>query len=49
MSISIFPVTASFAAEIGDIDLRQPLAGDDLQAVHDAFAVYAVLIFPPRI
>ena len=25
MSISIFPVTASFAAEIGDIDLSQAL------------------------
>lgn len=48
MGISIFPATPSFVAEIGDIDLRGPLAADDLRAVRDAFAVYAVLIFPAQ-
>src|SRR5712692_5472180 len=48
MRISIFPVTASFAAEIGDIDLSQALADEDLRAVRDAFAAYAVLIFPAQ-
>jgi alpha-ketoglutarate-dependent 2,4-dichlorophenoxyacetate dioxygenase len=46
MSISIFPITMNFAAEIGDIDLRRPLANEDLTAVREAFAVYAVLVFP---
>jgi alpha-ketoglutarate-dependent 2,4-dichlorophenoxyacetate dioxygenase len=48
VGISIFPVTPGFAAEIGDIDLRQPLAGDDSQTVRDAFATFAVLIFPAQ-
>jgi alpha-ketoglutarate-dependent 2,4-dichlorophenoxyacetate dioxygenase len=48
MAITLFPFTADFAAEIGDIDLRRPLAADDLQAVRDAFAKHAVLIFPAQ-
>jgi alpha-ketoglutarate-dependent 2,4-dichlorophenoxyacetate dioxygenase len=48
MGIRIFPATPSFAAEIGDMDLSRPLANDDLKAVHDAFAAYAVLIFPAQ-
>jgi alpha-ketoglutarate-dependent 2,4-dichlorophenoxyacetate dioxygenase len=48
MGISFFPATPTFAAEIGDIDLSQPLAADDLQAVRNAFAEYAVLIFPAQ-
>ena len=46
MAITVCPVTPRFAAEIGDVDLSAPLAPDDLQAVKDAFATYAVLIFP---
>lgn len=45
MPITLAPITPDFAAEVGDIDLRQPLAEDDLQAVRDAFARYAVLVF----
>jgi alpha-ketoglutarate-dependent 2,4-dichlorophenoxyacetate dioxygenase len=48
MSISIFPVTRSFAAEIGDVDLSLALADEDLRAVRKAFAEYAVLIFPAQ-
>ncbi len=48
MAISIFPVTPSFAAEIGDLDLRQPLAHEDIEAVRKAFAAYAVLVFPAQ-
>ena len=48
MTISIFPVTARFAAEIGDIDLSQPLDAETLQAVRDAFAKFAVLVFPAQ-
>jgi alpha-ketoglutarate-dependent 2,4-dichlorophenoxyacetate dioxygenase len=46
MSISLFPVTAEFACEIGDVDLSQPLAQADFRAIQAAFWKYAVLIFP---
>jgi len=48
MPISVFPVTPRFAAEVGDIDLSQPLDAATLQAVRDAFATYAVLAFPAQ-
>ena len=46
MSISLFPVTPGFAAEVGDIDLSQPLDDETLQSVREAFAAYGVLAFP---
>ena len=48
MRISVFPVTASFAAEIGEVDLRAPLSVPDLAAVRAAFGQYAVLAFPAQ-
>ena len=48
MPISLFPVTPRFAAEVGDIDLSQPLDAETLQSVRDAFAAYAVLAFPAQ-
>jgi alpha-ketoglutarate-dependent 2,4-dichlorophenoxyacetate dioxygenase len=48
MAITVCPVTQSFAAEIGDVDLAKPLTPDDLAAIKDAFAAYAVLIFPEQ-
>ena len=48
MTISIFPVTPRFAAEVGDIDLSQPLDAESLQSVFDSFATYAVLVFPAQ-
>jgi alpha-ketoglutarate-dependent 2,4-dichlorophenoxyacetate dioxygenase len=48
MAIALFPFTVDFAAEIGEIDLRHPFSADDLQAVCDALARYAVLIFPAQ-
>jgi alpha-ketoglutarate-dependent 2,4-dichlorophenoxyacetate dioxygenase len=48
MAITVCPVTPRFAAEIGDVDLSQPLAPSDLKDVKDAFATYAVLIFPDQ-
>jgi alpha-ketoglutarate-dependent 2,4-dichlorophenoxyacetate dioxygenase len=44
--IRVFPVTPDFAAEIGDVDLSRPLAGEDERAIKDAFWKYAVLVFP---
>jgi alpha-ketoglutarate-dependent taurine dioxygenase len=48
MTITVCPVTPSFAAEIGDVDLSASLAPSDVQAIKDAFAKYAVLIFPDQ-
>jgi alpha-ketoglutarate-dependent 2,4-dichlorophenoxyacetate dioxygenase len=48
MNISILPVTPSFVAEIGDLDVSRPIAEEDLKAVRDTFAAYAVLIFPAQ-
>jgi alpha-ketoglutarate-dependent 2,4-dichlorophenoxyacetate dioxygenase len=48
MTITVCPVTPSFAAEIGDIDLSQTLESADLAAVKAAFTTYAVLIFPDQ-
>jgi alpha-ketoglutarate-dependent 2,4-dichlorophenoxyacetate dioxygenase len=46
MSLEIRPVTESFAAEIGDVDLSRPLSAADESAVKQAFWKYAVLVFP---
>ncbi len=48
MSITICPVTPSFAAEVGDVDLSRPIERSDIAAIKDAFAKYAVLIFPDQ-
>ena len=46
MATSVCPVTPGFVAEVGDVDLSQPIAALDLLAIKEAFARYAVLIFP---
>jgi alpha-ketoglutarate-dependent 2,4-dichlorophenoxyacetate dioxygenase len=48
MAITICPVTPTFAAEIGDIDLSKPLAPSEISEVKDAFTKYAVLVFPDQ-
>jgi alpha-ketoglutarate-dependent 2,4-dichlorophenoxyacetate dioxygenase len=48
MAITVCPVTPSFAAEIGDVDLSQAIAPDDFAAIREAFATYSVLIFPDQ-
>jgi alpha-ketoglutarate-dependent 2,4-dichlorophenoxyacetate dioxygenase len=45
MAITVCPVTPSFAAEIGDVDLSRQIEPSDLKAIKEAFANYAVLIF----
>jgi alpha-ketoglutarate-dependent 2,4-dichlorophenoxyacetate dioxygenase len=45
MSITVSPITPTFAAEIGDVDLSRPLADDDFEAIQDAFWKYGVLVF----
>jgi len=46
MAITLFPVTPHFAAEIDDVDLGCELGTQDLAAIKEAFATYAVLVFP---
>jgi alpha-ketoglutarate-dependent 2,4-dichlorophenoxyacetate dioxygenase len=48
MAITVVPVTDSFAAEIGDIDISRPLAAEDAEAVKQAFWKYSVLVFPEQ-
>ena len=48
MTIAIFPITQNFAAEIGDVDLSQPIAVAEITAIKDAFWKYSVLIFPEQ-
>ncbi len=48
MAIAVFPITPSFAAEVGDVDLSQPLSDDDLSAIKKAFWRYSVLVFPDQ-
>jgi alpha-ketoglutarate-dependent 2,4-dichlorophenoxyacetate dioxygenase len=45
MSLTLLPITPTFAAEVGDLDLSLPLAPEDLEAVRSAFSTYAVLVF----
>jgi alpha-ketoglutarate-dependent 2,4-dichlorophenoxyacetate dioxygenase len=48
MAITVCPVTPSFAAEIGDVDLSRQIDPADLQAINEAFTKYAVLVFPDQ-
>jgi hypothetical protein len=48
MAITVCPVTPSFAAEIGDIDLATQIEPANLRAITDVLARYAVLIFPDQ-
>jgi hypothetical protein len=46
MAITVYPVTPSFVAEIGDVDLSGQIDPADLQAIKEAFTQYPVLAFP---
>src|SRR5690242_9282289 len=48
MAITVCPVTPNFVAEIGDVDLSKTLTPADLSAIKEAFATYAVLVFPDQ-
>jgi alpha-ketoglutarate-dependent 2,4-dichlorophenoxyacetate dioxygenase len=48
MAITIYPITPGFVAEIGDVDLSQPLTPSEVGAIKQAFWDYAVLIFPAQ-
>ncbi|MDE0538321.1 MAG: TauD/TfdA family dioxygenase [Rhodospirillales bacterium] len=46
MSAELWPITEEFAAEIGDVDLSQPLDDADWRLIDDAYNRYSVLVFP---
>jgi alpha-ketoglutarate-dependent 2,4-dichlorophenoxyacetate dioxygenase len=48
LAVTVQPVTRGFAAEVGDIDLGQPLSAADIGAIKAAFTKYAVLVFPDQ-
>lgn len=48
MSITLHAITPDFVAEVGDVDLSQPLSTLDLAAIKQAFWKYAVLVFPDQ-
>lgn len=46
MAVTISAVTPGFVAEIGDVDLSQPLSPAEVSEIKQAFGDYGVLIFP---
>jgi alpha-ketoglutarate-dependent 2,4-dichlorophenoxyacetate dioxygenase len=46
--MEIYPVTETFVAEVGDVDLSQPLSAADDAAIKAALWRYAVLVFPDQ-
>ena len=48
MNPSVWPITETFVAEIGDLDLSQPLSEADWKVVEEAFETYAILIIPDQ-
>jgi alpha-ketoglutarate-dependent 2,4-dichlorophenoxyacetate dioxygenase len=46
MAITVSPITPTFAAEVGDVDLTRRVADEDFEAIRQAFWKYSVLIFP---
>jgi alpha-ketoglutarate-dependent 2,4-dichlorophenoxyacetate dioxygenase len=46
--MTVYPVTDTFAAEIGDIDLAKPLSDADRAEIVAAFDRYSVLVFPDQ-
>ena len=48
MAAEVWPVTDTFAAEIGDVDLSKPLSDADWRTIEDAYNTYSVLVFPDQ-
>ena len=46
MSCSIHPITPTFAAEIGDVDLKKTISKTVFAEIENAFNKYSVLVFP---
>jgi alpha-ketoglutarate-dependent 2,4-dichlorophenoxyacetate dioxygenase len=48
MAVTVHPITPTFGAEVGDIDLGKPVSAGDIAAIKEAFTRYAVLVFPDQ-
>jgi len=48
MAVEIWPVTDTFAAEVGDADLSRPLSDADWATIDEAYRTYSVLVFPDQ-
>jgi alpha-ketoglutarate-dependent taurine dioxygenase len=48
MLMAVYPITESFGAEIGDIDLSKTLSSEDWAEIDAAFNRYSVLVFPEQ-
>jgi alpha-ketoglutarate-dependent 2,4-dichlorophenoxyacetate dioxygenase len=46
--MTVHPVTDNFAAEIGDVDLSNPLSANQVAELQAAFDRYSVLVFPDQ-
>ena len=46
--MTVYPVTETFAAEIGDIDLSKPLSTEERAEIEATFNRYSVLVFPDQ-
>jgi alpha-ketoglutarate-dependent 2,4-dichlorophenoxyacetate dioxygenase len=46
--MKITPIGIDFAAEISDIDLRQPLTAEQIQTIDRTMDHYAVVVFPKQ-
>ncbi|MDH3738250.1 MAG: TauD/TfdA family dioxygenase, partial [Alphaproteobacteria bacterium] len=46
MSFSVHPITPTFAAEIGDLDVSAPLGDAEFEKLEAVFDTYSVLVFP---
>jgi alpha-ketoglutarate-dependent 2,4-dichlorophenoxyacetate dioxygenase len=46
--MTVYPVTDSFSAEIGDLDLSRPLSSEAVAELETAFNRYSVLVFPDQ-
>ena len=46
--MAVYPITESFGAEIGDIDLSKALSSEDWAEIETAFNRYSVLVFPDQ-
>lgn len=48
MAAEVWPITETFAAEVGDVDLSHPLSAADWEIIETAYHAYSVLIFPDQ-
>jgi len=44
-NVTFTPLTATFAAQVSGVDLRQPLCPEDAEAIRQALALHSVLVF----